>query len=143
MRRRVRRGRHVVRRVILKTCGHSITLDRQRVLVVVPARHPTMLTAPARQPRIELRLQWFIRETFGHKDSLRLALYCTTQSAGLQAPPASPAARLTNPGSGGAVPRNLPGPMPSMFGADHETSNPSTAMSTASTSQRPRVTQNA
>jgi hypothetical protein len=66
LRRRVCRGRHVVRRVILKACGHSITLGRQRVLVVVPARHPTMLAAPARQPRIELRLQWFIRETFGH-----------------------------------------------------------------------------
>ena len=72
LRRRVCRRRHVVRRVILKACGHSITLGRQRELVVVPARHPTVLTAPARQPRIELRLQWLIRETFGHKYSLRL-----------------------------------------------------------------------
>ena len=108
LRRRVCRGRHVVRRVILKACGHSITLGRQRVLVVVPARHPTMLTAPARQPRIELRLQWFIRETFRHKYSLRLALYCTTQSAGLQAPATSPAARLTNPSRRGLPRDSLP-----------------------------------
>lgn len=33
-----------------------------------------MLTTPARQARIELRLQWFIRWAFRHKDSLRLLL---------------------------------------------------------------------
>jgi poly(3-hydroxybutyrate) depolymerase len=60
-RRRVCRGRHVVRRVILQACGHSIALSRQRELVVISARHPTVLATPARQTRIELRLQWFIR----------------------------------------------------------------------------------
>jgi hypothetical protein len=60
-RRRVGRGRHVVRRIILQACGHSIALSRQREFVVISARHPTVLATPARQTRIELRLQRFIR----------------------------------------------------------------------------------
>jgi hypothetical protein len=60
-RRRVGRGRHVVRRIILQACGHSIALGRQREFVVISTRHPTVLTTPARQTRIELRLQRFIR----------------------------------------------------------------------------------
>jgi hypothetical protein len=60
-RRRVCRRRHVVRRVVLQACGHSVTLGRQRELVVISARHPTVFATPARQTRIELRLQWFIR----------------------------------------------------------------------------------
>ena len=47
--------------VILQACGHSVTLGRQRELVVISARHPAVLATPARQTRIELRLQWFIR----------------------------------------------------------------------------------
>ena len=54
-------GRHVVRRVILQACSHPVTLGRQRELIVISARHPTMLAMPAGQTRIELRLQWFIR----------------------------------------------------------------------------------
>jgi hypothetical protein len=60
-RRRIRRRRHVVRRVILQACSHPVTLGRQRELIVISARHPTMLATPAGQTRIELRLQWFIR----------------------------------------------------------------------------------
>ena len=65
LRRRVCRGRHVVRRVIRKASGHSITLGRQRELVVVPARHPTMVLPLRRRgsPGIH-SLQRFIRETF-------------------------------------------------------------------------------
>jgi hypothetical protein len=35
--------RHVVRRVILQACRHSVTLSRQRELIVISARHPTVL----------------------------------------------------------------------------------------------------
>jgi poly(3-hydroxybutyrate) depolymerase len=60
-RRRVCRRRHVVRRVVLQACGHSVALGGQRELVVISARHPTVFATSARQTRIELRLQWFIR----------------------------------------------------------------------------------
>jgi hypothetical protein len=38
-----------------------VTLGRQRELVIISARHPTVLATPVRQTGIELRLQWFIR----------------------------------------------------------------------------------
>jgi hypothetical protein len=43
-----------------------------------------VLATPARQTRIEFRLQWFIRQAFRHRDSLRFVVSALPKSAGLQ-----------------------------------------------------------